>query len=210
MAGSLGISALVCLLNNGDNGATETTQSLLGPFWRMNSPHSENGASIVRSPTPGEPLFVTGHVVDRASRPVAGAEVDVWHASPVGLYENQDPGQVDMNLRGKFKTDRCRRTAPRSAEPASLSARPSACIDLQARLQDVDLAGLRSRRSPYRDRRAVWRHQGTDGRLCPSRGAACRRSIRDDALVFARLHLHHGARRGRPATAADQVSGCAR
>jgi catechol 1,2-dioxygenase len=105
MAGSLGISALVCLLNNGDNGATETTQSLLGPFRRMNSPHSENGASIVRSPTPGEPLFVTGHVVDRASRPVAGAEVDVWHASPVGLYENQDPGQVDMNLRGKFKTD---------------------------------------------------------------------------------------------------------
>jgi threonyl-tRNA synthetase len=44
-------------------------------------------------------------VVDKEGRPVAGAEVDVWHASPVGLYENQDPEQADMNLRGKFLTD---------------------------------------------------------------------------------------------------------
>jgi catechol 1,2-dioxygenase len=43
--------------------------------------------------------------VDRDGRPVAGAEVDIWHASPVGLYENQDPEQADMNLRGKFMTD---------------------------------------------------------------------------------------------------------
>jgi catechol 1,2-dioxygenase len=105
MAGSLGVSGLVCLLNNGDKGTTETTQSLLGPFWRLNSPRTENGGSIVRSPTPGERLFVTGRVVDRANGPVAGADVDIWHSSPVGLYENQDPGQADMNLRGKFTTD---------------------------------------------------------------------------------------------------------
>ncbi len=30
MAGSLGVSSLVCLLNNGDQGNTETAQSLLG------------------------------------------------------------------------------------------------------------------------------------------------------------------------------------
>jgi catechol 1,2-dioxygenase len=105
MAGSLGVSSLVCLLNNGDNGNTETSQSLLGPFWRLNSPRVENGGSIVRSDTPGDPLHVTGKVVDRAGRPIAGADVDVWHASPVGLYENQDPAQADMNLRGKFTTD---------------------------------------------------------------------------------------------------------
>jgi catechol 1,2-dioxygenase len=105
MAGSLGVSPLVCLLNNGDEGNTETDQSLLGPFWRLNSPRVENGGSIVRSETPGAPLFVNGRVVDKDGRPVAGAEVDVWHASPVGLYENQDPEQADMNLRGKFTTD---------------------------------------------------------------------------------------------------------
>lgn len=30
MAGSLGVSSLVCLLNNDDGGNTETSQSLLG------------------------------------------------------------------------------------------------------------------------------------------------------------------------------------
>ncbi len=32
MAGSLGVSTLVCLMNNGDRGAADTQQSLLGPF----------------------------------------------------------------------------------------------------------------------------------------------------------------------------------
>jgi catechol 1,2-dioxygenase len=105
MAGSLGVSSLVCLLNNGDNGKTETSQSLLGPFWRLNSPRVANGGTIVRSDTPGDPLLVSGRVVDATGKPVAGAEVDIWHASPIGFYENQDPDQADMNLRGKFTTD---------------------------------------------------------------------------------------------------------
>jgi catechol 1,2-dioxygenase len=105
MAGSLGVSSLVCLLNNGDKGQTETSQSLLGPFWRLNSPRVENGGSIIRSETPGTPLFVHAKVVDKDGKPISGAEVDVWHASPVGLYENQDPDQAEMNLRGKFTTD---------------------------------------------------------------------------------------------------------
>ena len=118
MAGSLGVSSLVCLLNNGDNGATETSQNLLGPFWRMHSPRTENGGSIVRSPTPGPVVFVTFTVLDRARTPVAGAEVDIWHSSPVGLYEQQDPEQADMNLRGKFTTDAEGRIYFRSVKPA--------------------------------------------------------------------------------------------
>jgi catechol 1,2-dioxygenase len=105
MAGSLGVSALVCLLNNGEGGNTETTQNLLGPFWRLNSPRVENGGSLIRSDTPGPAMRVRGRITDPAGVPIAGAEVDVWHASPVGLYENQDPEQAEMNLRGKFTTD---------------------------------------------------------------------------------------------------------
>jgi catechol 1,2-dioxygenase len=105
MAGSLGVSALVCLLNNGELGRTATPQNLLGPFWRMNSPRTANGMSIVRSPTPGEDMFVTGHVRTRDGAPIEGAEVDVWHASPTGFYESQDANQADMNLRGKFTTN---------------------------------------------------------------------------------------------------------
>ncbi|WP_158817773.1 dioxygenase [Methylocapsa sp. S129] len=105
MAGSLGASSLVCLLNNGEDGNAETSQSLLGPFWRLNSPHVANGGAIIRSDTPGASLLVNARVLDQAGEPIAGAEVDIWHASPIGLYENQDPEQADMNLRGKFTTD---------------------------------------------------------------------------------------------------------
>jgi protocatechuate 3,4-dioxygenase beta subunit len=122
IAGSLGLSALVCLMNNGDGG--ETTANLLGPFWRAGSPTTPNGGSIVRSPTPGVPLFFTGHVLDRDGRPVADAEVDVWHASTVGLYENQDPTQAEWNLRGKFTTDKDGVFAYRSIKPAGYPVPP--------------------------------------------------------------------------------------
>ncbi len=162
MAGSLGVSSLVCLLNNGDQGNTETAQSLLGPFWRLNSPRVESGGCIVRSDTPGAPLFVTARVVDHAGHPIAGAEVDIWHASPVGLYENQDPEQAEMNLRGKFTTDADGRFWFRSVMMIGypiptdgvvgrllkqqnrhpVSAGSSPCADFQAGIQGLDLAGL--------------------------------------------------------------------
>src|ERR1700680_1707967 len=45
MAGSLGFSTLICLLNNGNKGQTETAANMLGPFWRLNAPHTKNGVS---------------------------------------------------------------------------------------------------------------------------------------------------------------------
>ncbi len=118
IAGSLGVSSLVCLLNNGDNGQTDTTANLMGPFWRMNSPPTRNGESIVRGPTPGAPIFVNAWVRDRQGRAIAGAQVDVWHTSAEGFYENQDPAQADMNLRGKLTTDAQGHIAFRSVKPA--------------------------------------------------------------------------------------------
>jgi hydroxyquinol 1,2-dioxygenase len=118
MAGSLGLSPLICLLNNGDRGQTETDANTLGPFWRMHSPATPNGGSIVRSPTPGPALFVDASFRDTDGKPVAGAEVDIWQSSPEGFYENQDPAQADMNLRGKFTTDKDGRISFRSVKPA--------------------------------------------------------------------------------------------
>jgi protocatechuate 3,4-dioxygenase beta subunit len=115
---AIGFSTLVCLLNNGRNGATETASALLGPFWRMNSPRTENGATIVRSETPGPALLVTCRITDPLGRPLPDVEVDVWQASPVGMYENQDDTQAEMNLRGKFTTDRDGRFWFRSVKPA--------------------------------------------------------------------------------------------
>jgi protocatechuate 3,4-dioxygenase beta subunit len=117
-ADAIGFSTLVCLLNNGKAGATETVAALLGPFWRANSPRTENGGSIVRSQTPGPELFVACEIVDATGKPLPNVEVDVWQSSPVGLYENQDDTQADMNLRGKFTTDAVGRFSFRSVKPA--------------------------------------------------------------------------------------------
>jgi catechol 1,2-dioxygenase len=105
IAGALGISNLICLINNGLKGTRPTQANNLGPFFREGAPHLPNGASLLRSPTPGPKLAFKGWVRDVDGRPVPGAVVDVWHSSPVGLYENQDPAQAEMNLRGKFTTD---------------------------------------------------------------------------------------------------------
>ena len=118
MAGSLGVSPLICLLNNGNQGQTETQANMLGPFWRDDQPMCANGDSLVRSPTPGESLFVSVLLEDTKGTPVAGAEVDVWHSSPDGLYENQDASQAEMNLRGRFVSDQNGRFNFRSVKPA--------------------------------------------------------------------------------------------
>jgi catechol 1,2-dioxygenase len=105
MAGSLGVSQLVCLINNTDDVDGDTTANLLGPFWRDHTPPAENGSSIVRSDTPGETMFVKGTVTDEAGKPVPDARVDIWHSATNGLYEQQDENQAEMNLRGMFQTD---------------------------------------------------------------------------------------------------------
>jgi protocatechuate 3,4-dioxygenase beta subunit len=140
-ADAIGFSTLVCLLNNGNAGATETASALLGPFWRANSPKTANGDSIVRSPTPGPELFVSCVIVDTNGKPVEGVEVDVWQSSPVGLYENQDDTQADMNLRGKFVTDVKGHFHFRSVKPAGYPVPTDGPVGEMLRAQ---------RRHPYR------------------------------------------------------------
>ena len=108
----LGASTLITLINNvkraEQSGQFKTESALLGPFWRKNAPMYEAGSNISHGPESkaSDQLFeVTGHVRDAQGNPIEGAEVDVWQASPLGFYENQDEQQPDMNLRGRFKTD---------------------------------------------------------------------------------------------------------
>jgi hypothetical protein len=88
LADVLGISTLVTLLNN-SNPQERTSGALLGPFFRGGAPHYENGENIAAEGSPGTPLFVRAKVQNARREPIAGAQVDVWQASPIGLYENQ-------------------------------------------------------------------------------------------------------------------------
>ncbi|MFD2500887.1 dioxygenase [Rhizorhabdus histidinilytica] len=108
----LGLSSLVCSESQYDD------EALLGPFWRMGAPLLANGATIDQTGTGGVPLYVEGEAVDPDGGPIEGVEVHVWQASPVGLYENQDPDQAEMNLRGRFMTDVQGRFAFHSIMPA--------------------------------------------------------------------------------------------
>lgn len=108
----LGASSLITLQNNGKSNHAlsipQTDPALLGPFWRANSPEFALGQSIARgaeAQLADQRLEVSGTVRDTEGHALADAVVDVWQASPVGLYENQDEQQPDMNLRGRFRTD---------------------------------------------------------------------------------------------------------
>ncbi len=144
MAGSLGVSQLVCLLNNGSMGETETTANLLGPFWRMHVPRVENGGTLLRSPTPGPTLYVRGQVLDREGKPIAGADVDVWHSSPVGLYEQQDPEQAEMNLRGMFTTDSDGRFWFRTVKPPAIRCRSKGLSAISCARRDGSIIARRT------------------------------------------------------------------
>nr|WP_084677010.1 dioxygenase [Massilia niastensis] len=113
----LGISTLVALRNSPEHEG-QTAAALLGPFWRADAPFCENGDNIARCDMPGAVMDVSGQVSDVRGNPVADAVVDVWQASPVGLYENQDDQQPDMNLRGRFRTDAQGRYRFRTVRPA--------------------------------------------------------------------------------------------
>ena len=112
----LGVSMLVDAINHQrPEGSTENT--VLGPFHVSDAPRYANGANISLDGK-GEPMLVSGRVLDGRGRPIAGATLDVWQANEDGFYDVQQPGiQPSMNLRGVFTTDADGRYWFRSAKP---------------------------------------------------------------------------------------------
>ena len=114
----VGASTLVMMLDAEASGGGATDAALLGPFFRANAPTMPDGANIAQDAGGGAPLLMRGRVRDTAGKPIAGVRVEVWQASPVGLYENQDEKQPEHNLRGSFRTDAEGRFQFRSVKPA--------------------------------------------------------------------------------------------
>lgn len=90
-----------------DQGYEATATAILGPFFRTDAPLRENDSSMVTGVEDGQITYMHGIVKDAATgKPIENCWVDIWQASTNGLYEQQDPNQVEHNLRGKFKTDK--------------------------------------------------------------------------------------------------------
>ncbi|KAI1487201.1 Intradiol ring-cleavage dioxygenase [Biscogniauxia mediterranea] len=125
--------------NNHPSAPAPTPSAILGPFYRADAPILPNGSSIVSAAAPWSASSsaallarVSGRVLSASpsppfssscptapATPIAGATVDVWLAGPNGLYEQQDAGQPDMNLRGRFRTDARGRYALRCLRPTA-------------------------------------------------------------------------------------------
>jgi len=113
----LGVEVLVDMLTNPVVG-NESASTVLGPFYRENSPVLPKGASTVQKHFESEEtVLVEGHIRDTAGLPVAGVTIDVWEDAPNGLYEQQDPEQPEYNLRGRFETDENGHYAFRAIRP---------------------------------------------------------------------------------------------
>jgi protocatechuate 3,4-dioxygenase beta subunit len=98
--------ALTPTCHDGDEPTIYETE---GPFFKPRSPHRSN----LREPgISGRAVELSGRVLTRSCRPVAGALVDLWHADDTGLYDNKG-----FHLRGHVFTDSDGRYAFRTIMP---------------------------------------------------------------------------------------------
>lgn len=115
----LGVSMLVDAVNHRERqGATQTT--VLGPFYVGEHKPTPHGSDISQG-IAGEPMFVRSRVTDLAGQPLAGAEIDVWHADDDGFYDSQKPSYETQgpSLRARFITDAEGRFSFRTILPCS-------------------------------------------------------------------------------------------
>jgi len=115
----LGVSMLVDAVNHREReGASETT--VLGPFYVGEHRVAPHGANISKG-IDGEPMFVQSRVTDLAGSPLAGAEIDVWHADDDGFYDSQKPDYAihGPSLRARFVTGADGRFSFRTILPCS-------------------------------------------------------------------------------------------
>lgn len=103
LSDTMGVTMLVDAINHRLAGG-ETESTIFGPFYRDGAAELPMGANISQDGR-GEPAVVTGRVLSTDGTPIPHALLDVWETNDNGLYEQQDPEQPDMNLRGKFRTD---------------------------------------------------------------------------------------------------------
>lgn len=116
LSDTLGLSTLVNTLHDTTAVEEATHTSLLGPFFREETPVFKAGASIAKGTTAADEILLHGTVRDSAGNPIAGAKVTVWQTAADGRYDLQsNPDEVDC--RGIFETDANGRYHLRTVRP---------------------------------------------------------------------------------------------
>jgi hydroxyquinol 1,2-dioxygenase len=104
LSDTLGLSALVNAMHDRRALEDATKSSLLGPFYRGDSPTLPLGASIVgKGKAPDTVIY--GRVENSAGEGIANASVEIWQPDEEGWYDLQKLDPSEMDLRGRFYTD---------------------------------------------------------------------------------------------------------
>jgi catechol 1,2-dioxygenase/hydroxyquinol 1,2-dioxygenase len=104
LSDTLGLSALVNFLHDKTAIEEGTHTSLLGPFYRENTPKLSAGSQIAKHVKPGSECVLYGRVADISGKPLTNATVSVWQTSADGLYDIQESA-TGTDYRGVFTTD---------------------------------------------------------------------------------------------------------
>lgn len=105
LSDTLGLSSLINALHDTRATDASTKSSLLGPFYRQDSPVMPLGASIVTKESHGTEICLYGRVVDSAGKGIANASVEIWQPDETGNYDLQKHDPSEMDLRGRFYTN---------------------------------------------------------------------------------------------------------
>jgi hydroxyquinol 1,2-dioxygenase len=116
LSDTLGLSSLVNSLHDRRTIEDSTKSSLLGPFYRQDSPTFELGQSIAEN-CPGEEIGVYGRVIGADGHDVPHASIEVWQPDENGFYDLQKQDPSEMELRGRFYSDETGRYHFRTIKP---------------------------------------------------------------------------------------------
>lgn len=104
LSDTVGLSALVNIMHDKTKVEEATGASLLGPFFRENTPQFASGAQIAKSTKGGTEVVLFGRVTNVQGAPLPNAQVTVWQTAADGRYDIQK-GIEEIDCRGIFRTD---------------------------------------------------------------------------------------------------------
>lgn len=133
------------VFQGGGDGYT-ISEDVQSPTVIPGSPLIENPGTLPMRPNePGTALIASGRVLDGHGKPLAGAELVIYHASNDGIYSGiWDDGQPKYNLRARQRTDAEGRYRFTTITPVPYSNTPSQSVEI------VSAAAAALGRSLYR------------------------------------------------------------
>jgi hydroxyquinol 1,2-dioxygenase len=104
LSDTLGLSSLINSLHDRRAVEAGTKSSLLGPFYRRDSPTFELGQSIATK-AQGLEIGIYGQITDSKGTGISNASIEIWQPDDEGYYDLQKHDPKEMDLRGRFFTD---------------------------------------------------------------------------------------------------------